>query len=171
MILLYLEGLFYDLRFALRGLLRDRAFTLAAVAMLALAIGLNATDFTVMDAMLFRGDPIVKRNNQLVYVGEHFNGLCCISYLDFEDWRAQAKAFDEMAFVGGNAPFSFRDGEGRSIDMIITTTSFNTFAVLGVKPILGRDFVQADELSGAPRVTILSYEFWEQRFGKRADIV
>jgi hypothetical protein len=51
----FLEGLLYDLQFALRGLRRDRAFTLAALAMLALAIGLNVTVFTIMDAMLFRG--------------------------------------------------------------------------------------------------------------------
>src|SRR5579864_9438689 len=64
----WLEGLFYDLRFALRGLRRDRAFTLAAIAMLALAIGLNVTVFTVMDAMLFRGFPLVKGNDRLVYL-------------------------------------------------------------------------------------------------------
>jgi hypothetical protein len=59
----WLEGLSYDLRFALRGLWRDRAFTFAATAMLALAIGLNVTVFTVMDAMLFRGAPLVKGND------------------------------------------------------------------------------------------------------------
>ena len=67
-VLPWLDGLFYDLRFALRRLRRDRAFTLAAIAMLALAIGLNVTVFTVMDAMLFRGYPLVKRNDRLVYL-------------------------------------------------------------------------------------------------------
>ena len=56
----WLEGLFYDLRFALRRLRRDRAFTLAAIAMLALAIGLNVTVFAVMNTMLFRGFPLVR---------------------------------------------------------------------------------------------------------------
>ena len=56
---------FYDLRLALPGLRRDRAFTLAAIAMLALAIGLNVTVFTVMAAMLFRAYPLVKRNDRL----------------------------------------------------------------------------------------------------------
>src|SRR2546428_4317230 len=98
-----LEGLFYDLRFALRGLRRDRAFTLAAIAMLALAIGLNVTVFTVMDAMLFRGFPLVKRNDRLVYLQERYpSGACCLSYEDFEDWRAQAQAFEGLAFVASN---------------------------------------------------------------------
>src|SRR5262252_7265535 len=50
----WLDGFLHDLRFALRGLRRDRAFTLAAITILALAIGLNVMVFTVMDAMLFR---------------------------------------------------------------------------------------------------------------------
>src|SRR5882672_3177372 len=98
-----LEGLFYDLRFALRELRRDHAFTLAAIAMLTLAIGLNVTVFTVMDAMLFRGFPLVKRNGRLVYLQERYpSGMCCISYRDFEDWRAQAQAFEGLAFVASN---------------------------------------------------------------------
>src|SRR3954471_3897184 len=52
-----LDGFLYDARFALRGLRRDRAFTLAAIAMLGLAIGLNATVFAVSYAMLYRGEP------------------------------------------------------------------------------------------------------------------
>src|SRR5262245_37513564 len=54
----WLDSLAYDLRFALRGLLRDRSFALTAVAMLALAIALNVVAFTIMDAMLFRGLPL-----------------------------------------------------------------------------------------------------------------
>src|SRR5690348_4916233 len=65
-----LDGFLHDLRFALRGLRRDQAFTFAVIATLALAIGLNVTVFTVMDAMLFRGYPLVKRNDRLVYLQE-----------------------------------------------------------------------------------------------------
>src|SRR5205814_2215388 len=96
----FLEWLFFELRLAIRGLRRDRAFTLAAIAMLALAIGLNVTVFTVMDAMLFRGYPLVKRNDRLVYLQDRYpSGACCMSYPDFEDWRAQAQGFEGMAFV------------------------------------------------------------------------
>ena len=58
---LCLDGLLYDLRFAIRGLRRDRALTLAGIAMLTLGIGLNLTVFTVMNAMLFRGLALVKQ--------------------------------------------------------------------------------------------------------------
>jgi putative ABC transport system permease protein len=169
--LAWLDGLLYDLGSTLRGLRRDRAFTLAAVAMLTLAIGLNVTVFTVTDAMLFRGFPLVKRNDRLVYLQERGpSGACCILYPDFEEWRSQAQSFEGMAFVGGRS-ITFRDGDGRPIDMRPTTVSANTFGLLGVPPMLGRDFTSADESPGAAPVAILNYRFWDSRFSKRADIV
>ena len=110
----WLEGLFSDLRFALRGLRRDRAFALAAIAMLALAVGLNTTMFTVMNTMLFRGFPLVQENDRLVYIQEQGPSGCCMSYPDFEVWRSQARAFEGMAFVA-ERPVTFSDG-GEQLD-------------------------------------------------------
>jgi putative ABC transport system permease protein len=167
----WLEGLFFDLRFALRGLRRDWAFSLAAITMLALAIGLNVTVFTVMDAMLFRGYPIVKRNDRLVYLQERSPlRTNLLSFADVEEWRAQAHAFEGIGYVS-TRPLAFRDGEGRPIDMSASTVSANTFGLLRVPPMLGRDFSPEDETAGAPPVVILNYRFWEQRFAKRADVV
>jgi len=117
----WLEGLFYDLRFALRGLRRDWAFSLAAITILALAIGLNVTVFTVMDAMLFRGYPIVKRNDRLVYLQERSPlRTNFLSFADVEEWRAQAHAFEGIGYVSSRS-LAFRDGEGRPIDMSAST--------------------------------------------------
>jgi len=167
----WLEGLVYDLRFTFRGLRRDRAFTLTAIVTLALAIGLNVTVFAVMNTMLFRGYPLVQRNDRLVYIQEQYpSGTCCITYLDFEDWRAQAHSFEGMAFVGEkNITLSY--GEGRSTDATAFTVSTNVFGLLGVKPNLGRDFVPADEASGAAPVVILNHRFWESQFGGRRDVI
>ncbi len=167
----WLDGLFYDLRFAVRGLGRDRGFAITAVITLALAIGLNVTVFAVVNTMLFRGFPLVKGNDRLLYMQERNpQHLCCLSYLDFEDWRSQAKSFEGMAFVAGKA-ISFSDGEGRALETSTAMISANGFGLLGVQPMLGRDFSPTDEAPGAPQVAILSYRFWETRFGKRADIV
>jgi hypothetical protein len=170
--LAWLEGICYDLRFALRALSRDRAFTITAVSVLALAIGLNVTVFSVMSTMLFRGYPLVKRNDRLVYIQERYpSGLCCISYPDFEEWRTHAQSFEGMAFVGERF-ITLRDGGGeRPIQTLAFTISTNAFALLGVQPVSGRDFTPADEESGAPPVTILNYRFWELHFAKRSDIV
>ena len=68
-----------------------------------------------MDAMLFRGFPLVQRNDRLVYLQERAPSgqSCCVSYADFADWRAQSKAFEGMAFVASNRPIASRDGDGR----------------------------------------------------------
>ena len=167
----WLDAMLFDLRLSLRGLRRDRAFTVASIMMLTLAIGLNVTVFTVMNAMLFRGFPLVTRNDRLVYLQERFpSGACCISYMDFEDWRAQARTFEGMAFVG-ERQISLRDGQGRPMDTLAFTVSPSMFGLLGVPPILGRDFAPADENPGAPPVAILNHRFWETRFGKRADAI
>ena len=167
----WLDGFLHDLRFALRGLRRDRAFTFAAIAMLALAIGLNVTVFTVTDAMLFRGFPLVKRNDRLVYLQERSPlRTNLLSFADVEEWRAQAHTFEGIGYVSSR-PLAFRDGVGRPIDMTASTVSANTFGLLRVLPILGRDFSSEDETAGAAPVVILNYRFWEQRFAKRADVV
>jgi len=167
----WLDRIFQDLRHGLRTLRRDRAFALTAIATLALAIGLNVTVFAVMNTMLFRGFPLVHRNDRLVYIQEHYpSGAGTITYLDFEDWRAQAHSFEGMAFVG-EKNISLSYAEGRSVDASAFTISTNTFGLLGVKPALGRDFVPADEASGAAPVVILNHRFWESRFGGRRDVV
>ena len=138
--------------------------------MLALAVGLNATMFTVMNTMLFRGFPLVQENARLVYIQEHGPSGCCMSYPDFEVWRSRAQAFEGMAFVA-ERPVTFSDGGERSIRIVPFTVSANTFELLGVQPTLGRNFVPADEGPGAAPVAIINYRFWESRFGKRNDIV
>lgn len=150
-----LEAMVYDLRFAWRGLRRDRACTLTAIATLTLAIALNVTVFAVMDTMLLRGLPLAQRPDRLVYIQERrAAGGGLISYADFADWRVEAKSFEGLAFVAESG-ISFKDGDGRPIDMSAFALSTNTFGLLGVHPMLGRDFApaesqQAFEIEGKP---------------------
>lgn len=167
-----LETTLDELRLAVRRLRRARAFTLSAIAVLAVAIGLNVTTFAVMHTMVFGGFPLVQRNDRLVYIQEHGPGrACCISFADFEDWRAEARSFEGMAFVSGKQ-VTIAEGAADRVERIhaVPVTS-NAFALLGVAPALGRDFAAGDEAAGAPRVAILSHAYWQNRFGGRADIV
>jgi putative ABC transport system permease protein len=167
----WLDQIFQELCYGLRTLRRDRAFALTAIVTLALAIGLNVTVFAVMNTMLFRGFPLVQRNDRLVYIQEQYpSGTGSITYLDFEDWRAQAHSFEGMAFVG-EKNISFSYGEGRSLDASAFTVSTNAFGLLRVKPTLGRDFVLADEAPGAAPVVILNHRFWESQFEGRPDVI
>jgi len=168
----WLEGWIYDLRHAVRGLARDSSFTLTSIVMLALVIGLNVAVFAVVNTMLFRGFPLVKDNSRLVYIQERYtltNG-CCLLYADFLAWRERMRSFGGMAFLGAK-PVSISDPDTGSRDAYPTLVTANMFGLLGVRPALGRDFVPADELPGAPQVLILPYEDWVTRYGRRADII
>ena len=121
--------------------------------MLALAIGLNVTVFTVMDAMLFRGFPLVKRNDRLVYLQERcsvgrvlhvvrgLRGVAGRRRSRSKGWRSSA----------GRA-ITFRDGDGRPIDMRVTfTVSANTFGLLGVPADAGAGLRAGGRSARAPR--------------------
>ena len=93
-----MDSLWADLRYAVRTLRQSPAFTLAAVSMLALGIGVNAIVFSVTNAALLKGFPLVADKDRLLYISN--NGKCC-SYPDFNDWRDPTTTFDDMALVHG----------------------------------------------------------------------
>jgi predicted permease len=158
---------FADVRYALRALRKSPGFTLTAIATLALGIGVNATVFTVTNAVLFKGFPMVAANDRLAYISD---GGCCLSYADFEDYRAQAKSFTDIEITHGiGSVVSGTNGFPENID--ITEVSSGTFQLAGQRPIMGRDFTPPDAEPGSARVAILNYGFWERRFGKDPSIL
>ena len=156
-----------DVRLSLRTLARNPGFTAVAIATLALGIGVNATVFTVTNAVLFKGFPLVKGNDRLAYIS---NGGCCLSYPDFEDYRAQAKSFEDLAITHGIGSV-FSDGKGFAEHLDVTEVSADTFQLTGQHPMIGRDFTAADEEPGAPAVAILSYAFWQSRYAQDPDVI
>ena len=165
-----LDAFLLDLRHALRTLLRDRSFTLTAIGMLTLAIALNVAAFTLMSTMLFRGYPLVERNDRLVYIQERGALGCCVAYGNFVDWRRQAMSFEGMAFVDGR-PLTISDDSGGKERLAAQIASADLFRLLGVQPLIGRDFIADDAVPGAAPVAILSYRFWQRRFGGNADVI
>jgi putative ABC transport system permease protein len=162
------SGIARDIRFAVRTLRRSPAFTLTAVLMLALGIGVNAMVFTVTSAVLFNGFPLVNDNDRIIYVTTGVG--CCVSYPDFLDWRAQATSFTGMEMVHG-LDRAVRDENDFLQRRTVTEVTAGTFRLAGQEPILGRDFLPSDEAPGAAPVAILRYEFWERQYGKRADVI
>ncbi len=162
------ETFFRDVGYAARSLRRNPGFTAVAVMTLALGIGVNATVFTVTKAALFAGFPLVENNDRVLYLSSGHG--CCVSYPDFEDWRAQARSFTGMAIVYG-ALRIVTDKSGFAESYYATEVSADTFQVIGQRPFLGRDFNRSDDTPGAPPVAILTYGFWERRFGKDPAIV
>ena len=170
-----MNGFLFDLRDAVRGLRRDRALTLTAIVTLVIALALNAFVFTVREAMVSRGLPLAERSDRLRYIGMRKpDRPCCpgpVKYADFEAWRAESRAFAGLAFGHRHEPITFRARNDRLIDMTVSRHTTNTFGLLGVQPILGRDFTNADAIPGAPAVAIISHEFWARRLNKRTDVI
>ncbi len=162
-------GIAEDLRYAARGLWRSPGFALTAVATLAVGIGVNAAVFTLSNAVLFSGFPSVADNERIVYIASD-RSACCLSYPDFVDWRARATSFEDMAIVHG-VSVSVSDTTGFPESRDATEISPETFGLVGAHPMLGRDFARGDEVFGAAPVAILSYGFWEHRYGRDPAIV
>ena len=161
-----LDSLMQDVRYALRGMRRSPAFTLVAVLTLAIGIGVNAAVFTVTNAVLFKGFRLVNRNDRIVYIHTEKDGQYSgVSYPDFEDWRDQAKSFERLGTVR-DLRIVLDDRSGFPENHTATLITANGFQVLGQEPMLGRGFAAADEIPGAAPVAILTYGFWEQRFGR-----
>ena len=106
-------GLWQDLQFAIRLLVKDKWFTLVATVALALGIGVNATVFTFVNAVLIRGLPFDDPERILALNSRDLarNRSTGVSYLDFKDWKAATQTFQSLAaYTGGTMNVS---DEGR----------------------------------------------------------
>jgi len=160
-----------DLRFAIRLLVKDRWFTLVAVTALALGIGVNATVFTFVNAVLIRGlqfdDP-----DRIIAVGmtDPRARQMGVSRLDFNDWREQSRSFSGLAIVQGS-PMNVAD-EGRPAEQFQGTyQSANLFEIIGQRPMIGRDFSAQNDTPAGDPVVILSNGLWKNRYGGDPSVV
>src|SRR5215471_10113624 len=155
-----------DLRYALLLIAREPWYSAVAVLALALGIGLNATVFTLVNAVLIRGLPF-KDSDRLLVVGSQVKnggGPNGVSLADLADWRTQSHAFAALAAYDGNS-MNISDDVAPPQQARGVRLTANTFAVLGQPLLLGRDFAESDERIGAEPVAILGYALWKNRYG------
>src|SRR5262245_25106549 len=159
------EALLQDVRFALRLLSRQRAFTLAAAGTLAVGIGVNTTFFTIVNAICIRGLPIDRPQEVLSVRAVSPRGQQTgLSFADFEDATRSTTRFAGLAAYADSA-MSVAD-EGRAADRVTGTyISAGAFRLLGRLPALGREFTEADDQPGAVAVVLLSDALWRSRYG------
>ena len=154
-----------DVRFAFRQLLKAPAFSVIAVATLALGIGVNSALFNVVNSILFRS-PGYADPSTLVDVYETSPGFrySTTSYPDYKDVRDRNQVFSGVALYQLQALGFSRGDLTRTVWAEVV--SGNYFSVLGVPAVLGRTFdaVQHD-VPGAPPVAVLSHGFWQKEFG------
>ena len=162
--------MFQDLRHGLRMLVKKPGFTLTAVVTLALGIGANTAIFSVVNAVLLRPLPYPNAD-RLVAVSE--NSLwatdIAVAYPDYLDWRAQQAVFEEMsARMPTGGIISGANEPERVIGRLVTPSFFST---LGVQPMLGRAFTEAENSPGTPPVMVISHGLWQRQFGGASDAV
>ena len=152
-----------DLIYGLRWLRKNPGFTVLAVLMLAVGIGVNTAMFSVINAVLLQPLPYPEPD-RIVWMNESGPEVANrqVSYPNFVDWRARNSVFESMStFRGWSVNITGTD-KPEALDARIVTADY--FRVMRTTPLLGRDFTADDDKPGAPPVTIISYAFWQKRF-------
>jgi len=170
-----MQTLWQDLRYGARMLWKKPGFTAVAVITLALGIGANTAIFSVVNAVLLSPLPFHDAD-RLMAVGENSPknraGLSTTSYRNFVDWRAQNKAFADLAAYRATS-FTLT-GRGEAAQLRGAVVTHNLFNVLRAAPLLGRTFLPEDDNPGggsAGRPAVLSWDGWQQYFGGDPQII
>ena len=161
-----------DLRYALRGLRRQRGATLLVVMMLTLGIAANVAVFALIDGLFLRPFPF-PHPDRLVYINTaapKWNlDVVGINYPDFEQWRKGQHLFEAIATYE-SSPFNL--AENANPERVPgASVTYDFFRVLGVNPMLGRTFTAEEDRPNGPPVVLLSASLWKSRFGGDPNVV
>src|SRR5246127_3517005 len=174
-----LDSFRQDVRVGLRVLLKEKAFCFLAVLVLALGIGGATTQFTVVNTILLRGFSF-PHPEQLVSVGlidpkandqnNNFGVGQIPTAQDYEDLKAAQKSFSMMAghLSGSTINVTYKNNPQRYTGGYVTE---DLFKIVGVGPVMGRDFTAADNKPGAEKTLILGYEIWRRDFAADPNII
>jgi predicted permease len=165
-----------DLRIGLRVLVKDKGFAAISVFVLALGICAVTTMFTMVNATMIRGFsfPNADRMTDVTFIDpttqSPFGANNQLYAMDFEELRKEQKSFEKMAaYLNGSTVNLTADGEPRRYTGAYMTEDF--LRILGVQPVMGRDFNAQDNQPGAPKVLLLSHGVWQRDFGGASNIV
>jgi predicted permease len=165
-----------DVRIGLRVLIKERAFCSLAVIVLGLGIGGVTTMFSVVNGVMLRGFSF-PNNDRLASVTfidpttANFNGANNqVFAMDYEELLPAQQSFEYMAaYLNGSTVNVTVDGHPQRYTGAYTTDHF--LRILGVSPMLGRDFTADDNKPGAAKVALIGYGIWQRDFGGTNDVV
>ncbi|HEU4786392.1 MAG TPA: ABC transporter permease, partial [Gemmatimonadaceae bacterium] len=165
-----MEHFLQDVRYSLRTLRQQRAFTFAAVTALALGIAATTAVFSVVDAILLRPFPYPDPDRIVMFMNTSPNGSGpAASPAKFAHWRQQTDVIQDAAamrdgtenYTGGDVPEQVHAGQ----------VSEGYFRLLGARPLLGRTFSADEDRPNGPRVAVISYGWWTRRFASDRSII
>ncbi len=169
-----MTGLLQDIRYAFRQFRKNPGFAAMAVITLALGICANTTVFSWINATLLNPIPGAADTSEIVSImrGERGNSFPAppFSYLDYADLRARNQSFSGLLAYHDDSVLL--TGDRNPQRLFGAMTSANYFDVLGVRPILGRTFFQAEEqMQGSSPVVVISYSLWQTRFAGDRSVI
>ncbi|MEN3326447.1 MAG: hypothetical protein V7638_1254 [Acidobacteriota bacterium] len=167
-----MQTFLHDLKYALRMLKKNPAFTTVAILTLAVGIGANSAIFSVVNSVLLRALPF-RQPDQLVRVYSEFPTMKLqkfwLSPPELLDIQREAKSWEA---IGAWAPGGQNVGtESEPLRVTSAAITRSLIDVLGVQPERGRNFSEEEDRNGGPRVAIISHGLWQKGFGAASDII
>jgi predicted permease len=169
-IMMLYRGLWSDVHRAARRLRQSRGFTALAVVSLAIGIGAVSTVFSLAHALWLKPLPWFQPDRVVWLQARHTptGAASSLNALELAEYQRESRSLSDVAGFSYGARIAKVNGE--PVRMVTHHVSPNIFRVLGMRPAIGRDFVDADAAPGA-RVVLLSHQAWMRRFGGSHDIV
>jgi putative ABC transport system permease protein len=162
-----------DIRFGLRILRRNPAFSAAAIAILALGVASTCTVFSFAEAALLRALPYKNVSRLVAVTTTNLKAQeegDSVSVPVFLNWREGAKGIGQFAASGGFLSQTLVGSNGPRQEFGLPVTQ-SAFQLVGVRPIVGHDFLPSDYRAGSPGVVLLSYSLWQRLFNGRRSAV
>ncbi len=160
-----MQTFWQDLRYGARMLLKKPGFTLIAVLTLALGIGANTAIFSVINALILNPPHFTEadRVTAIWRTPKDKRAEGFVSYLDLQDWRAQAQSFESIAAYKPNGFIMVQEDQAERLEGMRVTANF--LSLLKVNMQRGRDFQVDEEKRGAAGAVIVGHQFWQNRMG------
>lgn len=171
---LLFEDTWRDLRYAVSALARTPGFTVVAVLIMALGIGANTALFTIVQSVLLKPLPFQDPDRLIQLYEKSPNGGRQFSYVApgmYAAWKQQAPSVEQMAIYGTDSINLSGDGGDLPEKIRYAECSWNLFPMLGIKPALGRFFLQAEDRRDANGTVVLTHSLWMRRYGGSAAII
>ncbi len=159
-----------DVRYAIRGMVKNPSFTIVSIVTLALGIGASTVAFTLVNGVLIRPLPFRDPDRLVMLWERRANGQeLTLSYPNFDDWRNGSQSFEGILAIKFAYDASVLGGVEPTRGTILGV-SREFFSLLGVRPLLGRAILPEENRSGGEAVAVLGYGFWERHFGGVTDL-
>ncbi|MGA2132211.1 MAG: ABC transporter permease [Bryobacteraceae bacterium] len=166
----FLSGLGQDLRYGIRTMRKNAGFSAIAILALAIGIGANTAIFSVVNGVLLQ--PLAYPDSARlvnIYEASPDFGNTSVAYPNYLDWRRENHSFSDMGAYRSD-DFNFT-GSGLPEQVSGEYVTASLFPALGVTPLLGRSFRQEEDRQGTGCTVMLSYSFWQGRFGGGRDVL